>query len=57
MLARERWQTFENSWKKAQYLMNTLYVTANAATTAGASTAAAITAAANTVAVTTSATK
>ena len=26
VLARERWQTFENSWKKTQYLMNTLYV-------------------------------
>merc|ERR1711860_43320 len=25
VLARERWQTFENSWKKKQYLMNTLY--------------------------------
>ena len=25
VLARERWQTFENSWKKTQYLMNTLY--------------------------------
>ena len=24
VLARERWQTFENSWKKTQYLMNTL---------------------------------
>ena len=24
VLARERWQTFENSWKKIQYLMNTL---------------------------------
>ena len=23
--ASERWQTFENSWKKTQYLMNTLY--------------------------------
>ena len=23
--ARERWQTFEISWKKTQYLMNTLY--------------------------------
>ena len=26
VLARERWQTFENSWKKTQFLMNTLYV-------------------------------
>ena len=26
VLARERLQTFENSWKKMQYLMNTLYV-------------------------------
>ena len=26
VLARERWQTFENSWKKTQYLMNTLYL-------------------------------
>ena len=25
VLAREGWQTFENSWKKTQYLMNTLY--------------------------------
>ena len=25
VLARERWQIFENSWKKTQYLMNTLY--------------------------------
>ena len=25
VLTRERWQTFEISWKKAQYLMNTLY--------------------------------
>ena len=25
VVARERWQTFENSWKKTQYLMNTLY--------------------------------
>ena len=25
VLARERWQTCENSWKKTQYLMNTLY--------------------------------
>ena len=25
-LARERWQTFENSWKETQLLMNTLYV-------------------------------
>ena len=25
VLARERWQTYENSWKKTQYLMNTLY--------------------------------
>ena len=25
VLVRERWQTFENSWKKTQYLMNTLY--------------------------------
>ena len=24
VLARERWQTFENSWKKTQYLINTL---------------------------------
>ena len=24
VLTRERWQTFENSWKKTQYLMNTL---------------------------------
>ena len=24
---RDRWQTFENSWKKNQYLMNTLYKT------------------------------
>ena len=22
-MARERWQTFENYWKKTQYLMNT----------------------------------
>ena len=22
---RERWQTFENSWKRTQYLMSTLY--------------------------------
>ena len=26
VLARERWQTLENSWKKTQYLMNTLYI-------------------------------
>ena len=27
VLAREmRWQTFENSWKKIQYIMNTLYL-------------------------------
>ena len=26
VLARERWQTFEKSWKKTQYLMNTLYI-------------------------------
>ena len=26
VLARERWQIFENSWKKTQYLMNTLYI-------------------------------
>ena len=26
VLARERWQAFENSWKKTQYLMNTLYI-------------------------------
>ena len=26
VLARERWQTYENSWKKTQYLMNTLYM-------------------------------
>ena len=26
MLARERWQTFENSWPNTQSLMNTLYV-------------------------------
>ena len=26
VLAREMWQTFENSWKKTQYLMNTLYI-------------------------------
>ena len=26
VLARERWQTFVNSWKKTQYLMNTLYM-------------------------------
>ena len=26
VLARERWQTFENSWKKTQYILNTLYV-------------------------------
>ena len=25
VLARQRWQTFENSWKKTPYLMNTLY--------------------------------
>ena len=25
VLMKERWQTFENSWKKTQYLMNTLY--------------------------------
>ena len=25
VLARERWKTFENSWEKTQYLMNTLY--------------------------------
>ena len=25
MLARERWQTFEESGEKTQYLMNTLY--------------------------------
>ena len=25
VLARERWQTFENSWKNTKYLMNTLY--------------------------------
>ena len=25
VLARERWQTFENSLEKTQYLMNTLY--------------------------------
>ena len=27
VLARDRWQTFANSWKKTQYLMNTLYLT------------------------------
>ena len=27
VLARERWQTFENSWKLTQYLMNILYNT------------------------------
>ena len=26
VLARKRWQTFENSRKKTQYLMNTLYI-------------------------------
>ena len=26
VLVRERWQTFENSWKKTQYILNTLYV-------------------------------
>ena len=25
VLARERWQIFENSWKKTQYFMNNLY--------------------------------
>ena len=25
VLARERWQTVENSWKEKQYSMNTLY--------------------------------
>ena len=25
VLARERWQTLENSWEKTQYIMNTLY--------------------------------
>ena len=25
VLARERWQTFQNFWKKTQYLINTLY--------------------------------
>ena len=26
MLTSERWQTFETSWKKTQYLINTLYI-------------------------------
>ena len=26
VLARDSWQTFENSWKKSQFLMNTLYM-------------------------------
>ena len=26
VLARERWQTFENSWKKTQHLMNNLFI-------------------------------
>ena len=26
VLARERWQSFENSWEKTQYLMNTPYL-------------------------------
>ena len=26
VLARERWQTFKNSWEKKQHFMNTLYI-------------------------------
>ena len=26
VLARERWLTYQNSWKKTQYLLNTLYI-------------------------------
>ena len=29
VLAGERWQIFENSWKETQYLMNTLYIINN----------------------------